>query len=96
MNHSLAPCTLPPAMLTSCHAFEGFYLRRHSGRKLMWQAGLGNADVRVRFRARSHDLNVSTYALVVLLLFEDVGESEFLTYEVGRLLHGDLGTFISR
>jgi len=37
--------------------------------------------VRVRFKARKHDLNVSTFALVILLLFENIGEGGFLTYE---------------
>ncbi|KIJ50978.1 hypothetical protein M422DRAFT_776892 [Sphaerobolus stellatus SS14] len=81
MNHSAAPCAFAPDMLKACKSFENFYLQRHSGRKLTWQSGLGNADVRVRFRARTHDLNVSTYALVILLLFEDVEENEELSYE---------------
>jgi len=37
----------------------------------------------VRFKARSHDLNVSTQALVVLLLFEDLKADETLSYAVG-------------
>jgi cullin 3 len=37
--------------------------------------------VRVTFKTRKHDLNVSSLALVILLLFEDLGEGEFLTYE---------------
>lgn len=86
MNHSIATCTLAPDMVKSCKSFESFYLHRHSGRKLTWQAGLGNADVRAQFRSRTHELNVSTYALVILLLFEDLQESEVLTYEVGALL----------
>lgn len=53
----------------------------------MWQPGLGNADVRVRFRTRTHDLNISTYALVILLLFEDLGEDEVLPYEVGSVIN---------
>lgn len=47
---------------------------------------MGNVDVRVAFKARKHDLNVSTFALVVLLLFDRLGEGEFLTYKV-KLLH---------
>jgi len=49
---------------------------------LTWQGSLGTADVRVRFKARSHDLNVSTQALVVLLLFEDLKPEETLSYAV--------------
>jgi cullin 3 len=42
---------------------------------------LGNADVQVIFKAGKHDLNVSSFALVILLLFEDVEDGESLTYE---------------
>ncbi|KAF8808726.1 Cullin-domain-containing protein [Phlegmacium glaucopus] len=81
MNHSPSPCTLPAPMSKACQSFEQFYLSRHSGRRLTWQLHLGNADVRVRFKSRSHDVNVSTFALVILLLFEGLGEEEFLMYQ---------------
>ena len=77
----------------ACKSFEQFYLSRHSGRRLTWQFSLGNADVRVRFRARTHDINVSTFALAILLLFEDLPDDEFLTYEVLRLMR--YSTFIN-
>ncbi|KAL4062116.1 Cullin, partial [Scleroderma citrinum] len=81
MTHSPATCILPEILMKSCRSFEQFYLSRHSGRRLTWQPSLGNVDVRVQFKARKHDLNVSTFALVILLVFEDLGENEFLTYE---------------
>ena len=81
MSYAPIPCTFPSVLLKACKSFEQFYLSRHSGRKLTWQPSLGNADVRVAFKARKHDLNVSTFALVILLLFEDLGEGEFLMYE---------------
>ncbi|KAL0954954.1 hypothetical protein HGRIS_003887 [Hohenbuehelia grisea] len=73
-------CSLPPALGKSCKSFEQFYLSRHSGRRLIWQMSLGNADVKVAFKNRTHELNVSTFALVTLLLFEDLPADEFLTY----------------
>lgn len=82
MSHSNSPCTLPPELIKTCKSFEQFYLSRHSGRRLTWQPSLGNADVRVTFKSRHHDLNVSTFALVILLLFEDLDEGEFLMYSV--------------
>ena len=36
----------------------------------------------MQFKARKHDLNVSTFAVIILLLFEDVEDNGFLTYEV--------------
>ncbi|WFD30854.1 hypothetical protein MSPP1_001878 [Malassezia sp. CBS 17886] len=75
------PCVLPLQLAQACEAFEAFYGHRHRGRMLTWQPHLGSAEVRVRFRARSHDLVVSTYALIVLLLFQDVPDGGSLTYE---------------
>ncbi|KAI0313750.1 Cullin-domain-containing protein [Amylostereum chailletii] len=81
MSYTTVPCVLPQSLVKACGSFEQFYFSRHSGRRLTWQPSLGNADVRVSFKARTHDLNVSTFALVILLLFENVAEGEFLTYE---------------
>lgn len=78
-----APGTLlPPLLGDAIASFEKFYLSRHSGRCLTWQPNQGTADVRVRFKAKVHELNVSTFALVVLLLFEGLEEGEEIPYEV--------------
>lgn len=74
------PCTMAPSMVEARQAFERFYQSRHSGRLLTWHPNLGTADVRVAFKSRKHELNVSTYALIVLLLFEHLGEDENLGY----------------
>jgi len=79
-------CNLPEVMLEACQSFEKYYLSRHSGRRLTWQLALGNADVKVAFKNRKHDLNVSTFALIILLLFEELGEGEILSYEVTSLI----------
>jgi cullin 3 len=93
MSHSPTPCNLPDQLIRSSKSFERFYLSRHSGRRLTWQPSLGNADVRVTFKTKTHDLNVSTLALIILLLFEDLEDDEFLTYEVrptGKLKRDDI------
>ncbi|KAI0649089.1 Cullin-domain-containing protein [Trametes meyenii] len=81
MSHSAASCTFPQQLIGASKSFERFYLSQHSGRRLTWQPSLGNADVRVKFKSKKHDLNVSTFALVILLLFEDILDDQFLTYE---------------
>ncbi|PIL35566.1 transcription factor [Ganoderma sinense ZZ0214-1] len=81
MSHTAAPCTFPEELVKASKSFERFYLSRHSGRRLTWQPSLGNADVRVTFKSRKHDLNVSTFACAILLLFEDISDGQFLTYE---------------
>ena len=74
------PVIFPAVLRDACSAFERYYDTRHRGRVLTWQPSLGSAEVRVRFRARSHDLIVSTYALIVLLLFEGLDEGASLGY----------------
>jgi len=76
-----SPSNFPAEMTEACKSFERFYLSRHSGRKLTWQPGYGSADVRVAFKAKKHELNVATYALMVLLLFEELSEGEQMSYE---------------
>jgi len=85
MNHSPSTCNLPTEMGKACKSFEQFYLSRHSGRRLTWQFSLGNADVIVKFKNRTHELNVSTFALVVLLLFSDLKDDDILMYSVCSL-----------
>ncbi|KAJ3862403.1 Cullin-domain-containing protein [Lentinula novae-zelandiae] len=80
-SHSSSPCNLPQQLLDSIKPFEEFYLSQHSGRRLTWQLSLGNVDVRVAFKSKQHDLNVTTFAAVILLLFEDLKDDDFLTYE---------------
>ncbi|KAK6909140.1 Cullin 3 [Kwoniella mangroviensis CBS 10435] len=73
-------CTFPAALQPSMETFQKYYDSRHSGRRLTWQGNLGTADVKVRFKNRAHDLNLSTQALVVLLLFENTKSGETLSY----------------
>ncbi|KAI0077913.1 Cullin-domain-containing protein [Panus rudis PR-1116 ss-1] len=75
-------CTFPGSLARSAKSFEQFYFSRHTGRRLTWMPSLGNADLRVTFRSgKSHEVNVSTMAMVILLLFEDLSDSDTLTYE---------------
>ncbi|GAA5912517.1 hypothetical protein JCM6882_004789, partial [Rhodosporidiobolus microsporus] len=75
-----AVCTLPKVLQDGIKAYEAFYNQKHSGRKLTFRPEFGSVDVKVRFERRSHELNVSTHAMVVLALFEGLGEDEKLSY----------------
>ncbi|KAG0259249.1 Cullin-3 [Mortierella polycephala] len=75
-------CNLPADFLAATKIFERFYTSRHSGRKLTWHASMGNVDLRATFTTRKHELNVSTMAAMVLLLFNNVPEGESLTYSM--------------
>lgn len=87
-----ASCIFPPEIEKMKDRFERFYLSKHTGRKLTWQANAGSADIRAVFPAvpgkegqlgkqRKHELNVSTYAMVILLLFNNVPAGKSLTFE---------------
>jgi cullin 3 len=70
MNLNASPtCQMPDVLANACQSFERFYFDRHSGRRLTWQPQMGTADIRAYFDKGKHLLNVSTYAMVVLLLF---------------------------
>ncbi|GLD96605.1 hypothetical protein PINS_up005288 [Pythium insidiosum] len=70
-----ATCTLPPAMTQLVRSFEMFYVARHNGRKLAWMTNMGTVDLRATFFGETgntkqrHELNVSSYQAVILLLF---------------------------
>ncbi len=79
-------CVYPPAVENARKRFEHFYLKKHSGRTLSWQPQLGSADIRATFtnpngKVKRHELNVSTCAMVILLLFNDLPADQCLTYE---------------
>ncbi|GJN22269.1 hypothetical protein PR202_gb09823 [Eleusine coracana subsp. coracana] len=73
------PCNLPPEILTVCEKFRAYYLGTHSGRRLTWQTNMGTADIKATFgKGQKHELNVSTYQMCVLMLFNS---ADGLTYK---------------
>ncbi|OLL22620.1 Cullin-3 [Neolecta irregularis DAH-3] len=83
---SLAPekvstCAYPREAETSRKLFQDFYLNRFSGRQLVWLPTMGNCDLRFRTTKRIHELNVSTFAMTVLMLFNDIPEDQAMTFE---------------
>ncbi|KAL5634878.1 hypothetical protein ACGC1H_002788 [Rhizoctonia solani] len=71
---------MPPVIAKHISHFERFYNTRHTGRRLSWQPNYGSADIKVSFKARKHELNVSTAAMIVLLAFSDVEIGQELEY----------------
>ncbi|KAL5216336.1 hypothetical protein ABZP36_007737 [Zizania latifolia] len=71
------PCNLPPEITDISESFRAYYLGTHNGRRLTWQTNMGNADIKATFRYRRHELNVSTYQMCVLMLFNS---ADGLTY----------------
>ena len=93
MSQASPTCIMPQELLQACSSFEHYYNSRHSGRRLTWQPSLGNVDLIARFETRDHTLNVSTYAAVILLIFQDLPPDDFLTYEVCLLYIGSYGVY---
>lgn len=72
---------LPVEMVKLQEIFKGFYINKHSGRKLQWQSTLGNCNVKAKFPSSSHpchDLHVSLFQTLCLLRFN---ESDQFSYE---------------
>ena len=63
-------CNLPAELLGVCEKFRAYYLGTHNGRRLSWQTNMGTADLKATFgKGQKHELNVSTYQMCVLMLF---------------------------
>ncbi|CAM1506650.1 Fc.00g062910.m01.CDS01 [Cosmosporella sp. VM-42] len=89
---SRVTCNYPPDVQRLQASFEQFYLTNRNGRKLTWIGTTGSADVKCTFPAiagksgvlskeRRYEINVPTFAMVVLLLFNDISVDESLSFE---------------
>ncbi len=79
-------CIFPTQIDRVKQDFEKFYLEKHSGRQLTWQANMGTADLRACFpemkgAKKTREINVSTYAMVILLLFNDLPPGDSISCE---------------
>lgn len=72
-----AKCNLPNEILNCCEVFKKYYLAHHNGRRLTWQTNMGTAEIKATFGGKKHELMVSTYQMVILLLFNDSAKTSF-------------------
>ncbi|KAL1551018.1 Cullin-3A [Salvia divinorum] len=78
-TQSTNTCNLPAELSTLCEKFRSYYLGTHTGRRLTWQTNMGTADLRATFgEGHKYELNVSTYQMCVLMLFNN---TEHLSYK---------------
>ncbi|KAG5933065.1 hypothetical protein E4U59_007076 [Claviceps monticola] len=91
-DSSRVSCNYPPVIERLQASFQQFYLANRNGRKLTWIGTTGSADIKCVFPAipgksgalakeRRYEINVPTFAMVVMLLFNDVDNSQSLTFE---------------
>ncbi|PVH99033.1 Cullin-domain-containing protein [Periconia macrospinosa] len=84
-------CNFPLAVEKIKRGFEKYYSEKHSGRQLTWLPNMGTADIKAvfpkvlqkdgSFKERRHELNVSTYGMVILLLFNELPAEQHMTFE---------------
>lgn len=86
-------CIFPPSIKRLQESFFKYYLKDRSGRVLTWVASAGSADVKCVFpkisgketgplsKDRRYELNVSTYGMIVLMLFNELDEGESLRFD---------------
>lgn len=77
-------CIYPAELEGVKQSFEKFYLNKHSGRALKWLPSMGTADIRATFKGangklKRHELNVSTFGTVILLLFKETAPGFTMT-----------------
>jgi cullin 3 len=86
-------CIYPIEIKKLQESFTKFYHDRHNGRKLTWLPNTGGADIKCLLppipgkstgpgsRERRFEINVSSYTMIVLLLFNELAADESLTFE---------------
>jgi cullin 3 len=85
-------CQWPQEVKSLQDSFTKYYLKERNGRQLTWLAFVGTADIRCVFpkvpgkegllgKERRYELQVSTYGMLVLLLFNDLAPGESLSLE---------------
>ncbi|KAL0938653.1 cullulin 3 [Colletotrichum truncatum] len=85
-------CTWPDEIKRLQDSLLKYYLTNRSGRKLTWLGSTGSADIRCVFpaipggkgplsRERKYEINVPTYGMVVLLLFNELEDGQELSLE---------------
>ncbi|XP_022774482.1 cullin-3A-like [Durio zibethinus] len=78
----ITTCNLPPEILGICEKFRNYYLGNHTGRRLSWQTNMGTADLKATFgKVQKHELNVSTYQMCILMLFNNVDQLSYKEIE---------------
>eukprot|EP00743_Colponemidia_sp_Colp-15_P002799 GILK01003029.1.p1 GENE.GILK01003029.1~~GILK01003029.1.p1 ORF type:complete len:733 (-),score=137.04 GILK01003029.1:128-2326(-) len=71
-TQSVPPCKLPAEVSNMCESFKNYYLGTHTGRRITWQTNMGTADIKCTFNTGRHELNVSTYQMCALMMFNTV------------------------
>ncbi|KAI1775658.1 putative cullulin 3 [Hypoxylon cercidicola] len=92
-NNSKADPIYPREIEGLQESFYKFYTMNRNGRKLTWVGSAGTADIKCVFpkipgktsgplsKERRYEMSVTTYGMMVIQLFNDVAEDEWLSFE---------------
>lgn len=76
-QNNLSPLTIPVELEKTVSMYEKFYAKQFSGRKLTWLHHLSNGDIKLGFLPKTYIINMTTFQMSILLLFE---KSDNLSY----------------
>ncbi|XP_022741880.1 cullin-3A-like [Durio zibethinus] len=78
----ITACNHPAEILGKSEKFRNYYRGTNTGRRLSWQTKMGTVDLKATFgKGQKHELNVSTYQMCVLMLFNNAGQLSYKEIE---------------
>lgn len=84
---------IPRSIQMALAGFEDYYKSKHSGRRLAWKHSLAHCQLKGHFSQGNKEIVVSSFQAIVLLLFNEKGQGEQVSYSeiqgasnLGRLL----------
>ncbi|KAG0029180.1 Cullin-4 [Podila clonocystis] len=80
-----AEANIPPKISQCQEIFKEFYLLKHKGKRLMWQNSLGHCVVKATFPSGTKELQLSLFQAIVVLLFNETGDSSLSYKEIQQL-----------
>lgn len=82
VSHNITSVIYPTLLQKSHSSFSKFYGSIYSGRKLSWLPHLGSCDLKVLLNGCKKELNVNSFALLILIgCFNDLEHNNQIPFE---------------
>lgn len=72
---------LPSEVARHIEKYDKHYKHKHTGRRLTWKHALAHSIVKAQFNRGAKELVVSGFQAIVLVLFNNIGSDDNLSYE---------------
>ena len=69
-QNNLSPLNIPVELEKTVAMYEKFYSKQFSGRILTWLHHLSNGDIKLGYLPKTYIINMTTFQMSILLLFE--------------------------